>query len=150
MKCKAERPWLPFANLWGLFLSSSADAFVLLSVCLSCNAMPFFFPSRYHSLPPSTYDSFSHSLGDNNLPIFFPPSKSWTLHFSDVHLQGINPASLFLIRWKTPVVIKHILSCTCVCPEASMSPCALWRTLDLSAFVASQIIEKGKWQRSDI
>lgn len=60
----------------GPFLSSSADGFVLLSVCLPRNVTPFF-PS-ITAPPPSTTDSspLSLSLEDNDLLFFFSPVRA--------------------------------------------------------------------------
>lgn len=82
MKCKAERPWLLCANLWGPFsLSLFLGWWFLSFISVSPSQRDAFLP-WYHSLPPSTSDSSPLCLGDNDLPLFC--CKSWTLHFSNV------------------------------------------------------------------
>lgn len=110
MKCKAERDPdfpLPICGALSLFLCRWLRSFI----SLSSSQRDAFLP-QYHSLPPSTSDSPSLALADNDLPFF---SESWTLHFSNVRLekdlirQGFF--FFFLISWETLVVIKHMLFC---------------------------------------
>lgn len=116
MKCKAERPWLPFANLWGPFsLPLPMASFFYQSVFLSTWRLS---SSVSQSAAFNLWFFLSLSLEDNDFPFF--SCKSWTLHFSNVQLEGFNPPRPFLFpgklqRWLSICSFAYVQLCLCVC-----------------------------------
>lgn len=121
MKCKAERPWFPFANLWGPFSLPPLMASVFYqsvflatwrlssSVSQTATVNLWFFLSLSPSL----------SLEDNDLPF---SCKSWTLHFSNVQLEGFNPPPLFFFLF--PGKLQWWLSiCSFACVWHCLDSC---------------------------
>lgn len=120
MKCKAERPWLPFANLWGPFsLPPPMASFFYQSVFLATWRLssPV---SQPRCLQPLILP-LSLSLWKIMICFFFFfPCKSWTLHFANVQLEGFNPRRLFLFPgklqwWLSICSFACALLCLCAC-----------------------------------
>lgn len=144
-KRERERPWLPFANFLqngGPFALPPPMAFAPFISLSSSRHDDFPTPPPHPHPPlslPATSDSSALTRQDNDLAFFSPRfrSLSWTLHFSNVPLQGFNPHRLYLfiylficlfISEETAVVIKHMLflhvcreqfACECVCVSRS-------------------------------
>lgn len=108
MKCKAERPWLLFANLWGPFFSLPLLMF-LSFIGVSPSQRDAFLP-RYHSPPPSTSHSSPLCLGDNDLPLllffFFAPARAELCTFLMFGSKVLIQTGI--VSWETPVAMEHV------------------------------------------